>query len=64
MEKIQEELKSLPEGDNSRRLLYEKMADKAVDIGNFKSAITYYGKTVKICFIYNVEMVKVCYHLL
>ena len=46
MEKVQEELKSLPEGDNSKRLLYEKMADSAVDIGNFKSAITYYGKTV------------------
>ena len=46
MEKIQEELKSLPEGDKSKRLLYEKMADNAVEILNFKIAITYYGKTV------------------
>ena len=46
MEKIQEELKSLPEGDNSKVHLYEKMADIAVDMGNYKHAITYYTKTV------------------
>ena len=47
MEKIQEELKSLREGDNSRIKLHEKMADTAVDIGNYKQAITYYSKTVR-----------------
>ena len=47
MEKIQEEMKSLPEGDNSKIKLFEKMADSAVDIGNYKHAITYYMKTVQ-----------------